>query len=82
MDHVTAVSAPWNWLRVRRRVGVLVFQAFLVFWAVLLIKDSSRYLPELFHLTLVVMVAVGAAEGGAAAWKRRSASSHPGFWLA
>jgi hypothetical protein len=82
MDHVTTVSPSWNWLRVRRRVGGLSFLAFLVFWAMLLIKDRSRYLPELLDLTLAVMVAAGAAEGSAAAWKRRGASSHPGFWSA
>jgi hypothetical protein len=82
MDHVTTVSPSRNWLRVRRRVGGLSFLAFLVFWAMLLIKDRSRYVPVLFELALVAMVAVWAAEGGAAAWKRRGASSHPGFWLA
>jgi hypothetical protein len=82
MDQVTAVSAPSSWLRVLRRVGGLVFLAFLVIWAVLLIRDRSLYVPVLFELALVAMVAVWAAEGGAAAWKRRGASSHPGFWIA
>jgi hypothetical protein len=82
MNQATAMSPPRSRLRVLRRVDGLVFLAFLVIWAGLLIKDRGLYVPVLFELALVAMVAVWAAEGGAAAWKRRGASSHPGFWLA